>query len=67
MVNNGIRIITNHKPVYCHECRSRDTFEKNKAGDIKTESGKVYMLGWRCSVCGHTSITSNPDYKSPMA
>ena len=61
-MKNGIRIMTNHKPVYCRECRGQDTWIRNEAGDIKTESGKVYMLGWRCSVCGHTSITTNLDY-----
>lgn len=64
MATNGIKVMTNHKPVYCRECRSQNTWERNEDRDIKTESGKVYMLGWQCSVCGHTSITTNPDYKA---
>lgn len=63
-MENGTKATANHKPVYCRKCHSHDTFQHNEAGDIKTESGKVYMLGWQCSVCGHTSITTNPDYKA---
>jgi len=53
----------NHRPTYCRDCKGIKTFERYPEKDIKTESEQVYMLGWRCYVCGHISLTSNPDYQ----
>ena len=61
-MENGVKETVDHKPVYCHRCRGQNTWERNKTGNIETVSGKVFMLGWRCSQCGKTSITTNPDF-----
>ena len=50
------------QPIYCRDCRGQNTFERNPIADIKTESGKTFMLSWRCKICGHKALTSNPDY-----
>lgn len=50
------------QPVYCRECKGRDTFKREPAGDYLAESGRAYMLRWRCEVCGHTTMTSNPEF-----
>jgi len=55
---------TNHHHNYCRECRSQDTFERNPDEDIKTESGAAFMLSWKCTICGHTSLTSNHNYRN---
>jgi len=60
-----IGIETNHRPVYCRECRSHNSFEPNPSGDVKTESGQAFMLSWKCRVCGHTTSMTNPDYVVP--
>ena len=67
MNTQTIRIETNRHPVYCRECRSQDTFERNPDMDIKTESGRAYMLSYKCRLCGHTALMSSPDYKPPIA
>lgn len=51
-----------NRPVYCRECKSHKTFERNPDRDMKTESGLTFMLSWQCKVCGHTSLTSNQNY-----
>jgi len=58
-----IRIQTNRRPVYCHECRRKDTFERNPHKDMKTETGRAFMLSWKCELCGHTALTTNPNYR----
>jgi len=54
-----------HKPIYCRNCRSQDSFELYPEKDITTESGRVFMLGYRCKECGKIVIMTNPTYKSP--
>lgn len=60
-----IRTETNHHPIFCRECRSRNTFERNPDKDIKAESGQAYMLSWKCRICGHTTLMTNPNYEIP--
>lgn len=55
---------TARKPVYCRECKGHDTWVRNEQGDVKTKSGKVFMMSWKCKVCGHTTIMSNPEFVS---
>lgn len=62
-MDKTIRIIDNHKPVYCHECRSQKSWERSLEGDILTESNQVYMIQFKCRVCGKICIMSNPEYK----
>ncbi len=52
---NHPKNITVVKPVYCRECHSRDTFEPYPDRDIKTESGQVLFVCWKCQSCGHTT------------
>ena len=60
-----VRVIENHKPIYCRDCKSQHSFERYSDGDIPTESGRVFMLRWKCKECSKTVIMSNPDYKPP--
>ena len=53
----------NHKPVWCSECRSGNSFELCPKGDVTTESGRVFMLGYKCKECGKVVIMTNPDYE----
>lgn len=53
----------NHKPVYCRECRTANSFVLYPEADVKTESGQSFMIGWICKCCGNTVITTNPEYK----
>ena len=53
-----------NSPTFCKECRSLNTFERNPDKDIKTESGLAFMLSWKCRACGHTSLTSNHNYRN---
>ncbi len=59
----GVKVETNHKPIYCRGCHSQNTFEGYPEGDIKTESGKPFMLKFKCRVCGHTCLMSNKEYR----
>jgi len=52
----------NHKPIYCRDCRTQNSFELYPDRDITTESGRVFMLGYRCRNCGKVVIMTNPDY-----
>ena len=65
-MKQSITVETNHKPVYCRDCKGQNTFERFPEGDYPTASGKPYMLKWRCkglhkdgSVCENTCLTSN--------
>ena len=55
----------NHKPVYCRDCRSAQSFSLYPQADVMTESGRVFMVGYKCRECGKVVIMSNPDYKPP--
>lgn len=52
---------TEIKPVYCRDCKGRDTWERDPGNDIKGESGKVLFHRWKCSKCGNTTIYPSPD------
>ncbi len=52
----------NHEPIYCRECRSQHSFELCPERDIITESGRSFMLGYRCKICNKVVIMTNPDY-----
>ena len=39
------------QPVYCGNCKSRDTWERNPSGDWEP-----YHIGYKCRVCGHTTL-----------
>ena len=54
----------NHKPVYCRGCRAQNSFELCLDRDIRTESSRVFMLGFKCKECGKVVIMTNPDYVS---
>lgn len=55
----------NHKLVYCRDCRTQNSFELCPSRDITTESGRVFMLGFKCKECGRVVIVTNPDYETP--
>jgi len=56
----------NHKPVYCRDCRTQNSWVRHPEKDVMAESGQAFMLGWICKVCGSTTIMTNPDYKPPV-
>jgi len=42
--------------VYCKDCQSRNSWVRNPARDIKDINGKPIEYGYRCAVCGHTTL-----------
>ena len=48
-------------PVYCKDCGSRNSWQRQPDQDIKSESGKVLWERWRCKTCGATTIKPVPD------
>ena len=55
----SIRVRENHKPVFCAECKSRNTFEAFPDRDIKgEETGRVILTAFRCSLCHHIAWIS---------
>ena len=44
------------KPVFCPDCRTRDTFERKPEGDWVNPEGKVLWEVWVCKVCGHKTL-----------
>ncbi len=55
----------NNKPIYCRDCRTHNSFGLCPQRDITTESGRVFMLGYRCKECGKVVIMTNPNYAPP--
>ena len=55
----------NDRPIYCRGCRTQNSFELCPQRDITTETGRVFMLGYRCKKCGKVVIMTNPDYMPP--
>jgi len=46
-----------NKPVFCPQCRSRDTFERQPEKDVQeVESGKSLWEAWICKLCGYKAI-----------
>lgn len=46
---------------YCRNCRSSNTWQRCKAQDIYSESGKLMWKAYRCRICGATTIVfENP-------
>ena len=46
-----------HKPVYCKDCHSRNSWQPNPVRDIHgAETGRVLWRNYRCKVCGATTI-----------
>jgi hypothetical protein len=48
---------TTISPVYCKDCGSPNSWQRQPDQDIKGESGKILWERWRCTVCGATTIT----------
>lgn len=44
------------KPVYCKDCGSRDSWDRAPEKDIKSESGRVMWVVWRCRECGKETM-----------
>lgn len=40
-------------PVYCRECKGRDTFDPAPERDICFESGRVLFRRFKCYGCGN--------------
>lgn len=43
-------------PVYCGDCRSRNSWQRQPGKDIKGESGRILWLHYECKVCGATAM-----------
>jgi len=65
--HKGVSLLT--RLVYCMDCRSRDTFERQPDKDVKTESGKVFLECWECQNCKHQTWypaeSSSGRYETP--
>ena len=42
--------------VYCKDCQSRNSWVRNPVRDIKDINGKSIEYGYKCTVCGHTTL-----------
>lgn len=48
------------KPIYCKECHSRNSFKRDRQGDIYgvnevDNTERLMWKAWRCS-CGHKTL-----------
>ena len=48
-------------PVYCKDCNSRNSWGRFPAKDIHTEAGRLLYYGYKCRVCGATTIVGVND------
>lgn len=46
-------------PIYCKDCNSRNSWERDRTRDVLSESDRIMMRGYRCKVCGATTLRSN--------
>ena len=55
---NTETIITDEgiKPVYCRNCRGRDSFVRYPEKDILSDTGKLMWRKWLCKACGKEVI-----------
>jgi hypothetical protein len=53
MVTDEKVVQTEVKEYYCCICRSRTNFKFNDPKSCHTESGKVFLVGYKCLVCGN--------------
>lgn len=48
------------EPIFCPECKSRGTFQRDKKRDISVENMEgIVRLGWKgftCQACGHGTV-----------
>ncbi len=42
--------------VYCKDCQSRNSWVRNPGRDYKDINGKPIEYGYKCAVCGHTTL-----------
>lgn len=45
-----------NKPIFCPDCKNRDTFERNHSKDRYSEDGKLLYEAYKCKVCGYSTI-----------
>lgn len=43
-------------PVYCKDCHSCNSWQRQLGKDIKGESGRIFWLHYECGICGATTI-----------
>lgn len=46
----------NEPPVYCSQCRSSRTWERDSKNDIKDITGVTLWERFKCRICGNTTI-----------
>ncbi len=44
-------------PVFCPDCRRRDTFIRQPERDVRTETGKVLEAAYCCLFCGYVAYS----------
>ena len=54
----------NKKPVYCRQCRSRDTWKRDPQRDVYSESGGLLWKAWVCTTCGSKTLRPAKDGKN---
>jgi len=54
-----------NKPMFCPQCRNRDTFEQQPGKDAcSIESGKTLWEAWVCKLCGYVALNQVKEVSS---
>jgi len=54
-----------NKLVFCPQCRTRDTFEREPKKDVcGIESGKTLWEAWICKLCGYKAVNQIKEVNS---
>lgn len=48
---------TESQPIYCKDCGSSNSWERDDEHDLLYESGKIFEKCWRCKLCGKTTLS----------
>jgi hypothetical protein len=48
--------VNNSPPIFCGDCRTANTWERDPAHDQLLESGKIFELAYKCRVCGSRTL-----------
>lgn len=44
------------KPIYCADCKNRQSFRRYKKGDVVSDIGLTVDKCYKCQCCGHTTL-----------
>jgi hypothetical protein len=46
-------------PVFCPDCRRRNTFMRKPEKDIRTENGRIFETAFCCQFCGYVAYSNS--------